>query len=306
MSDVSKKLGNVNTREYWVAAVNDPTKYGLSAEAVNIMGQSLDLTDPQYLSSVLADPEAHGFAPAHAAELARHFSKVRKDIDFGPSADWFDVTLDAGHWVALSDVSSTEAAMLLCSHNPNESSFSRLSSDETGSTSYEQPNNWGDDVKEYTPKHLRMLKSRLDDVSKAEPRPRTLRDWHQTAKDLGLTYHSWIDEYFEVSESFVAQNTGPAPLSTSDVAFCFDGLHWMKSQWMVNLGKKPKWLQHCIAFPGRQGVSETRWNPVSVGDALARKHIPPKSIRARFQSQPQLKAWLDGWKDHESQYLATE
>ncbi|MBK6591255.1 MAG: hypothetical protein IPG23_00225 [Burkholderiales bacterium] len=111
--------------------------------------------------------------------------------------DWFDATLDAHHWDALSDIAPTDAAMLLCCHNPNESSFEAICSDETGTTSYETPNNSREIA--YPPKHLRMLARRLVDIVTADPKPRSLRDWHQTAREMGLTYHSWIDAYMEAT-----------------------------------------------------------------------------------------------------------
>lgn len=111
---------------------------------------------------------------------------------------WYDRTLKADHWAALGDIAPIDAAMLLCRHNPLKSDWDSLSSDKTGSTSYDG------NGKEYTPEDLRMLAQRLTDLEKAEHRPRTLRDWHKTAQAMGLKYHSWIDGYMEVT-------TPPAP-----------------------------------------------------------------------------------------------
>ena len=107
----------------------------------------------------------------------------------------------------------------------------------------------------------------------------------------------------------VVNSDGPAPLpvSTGDIAHCFDGLHWNERTWKANLGKKPKWLISCVAIPGVQGVSETRWNPVLIGSALIQKGVAARSIRAKFQTHSILLAdWVEAWKDHESEYLATE
>ena len=88
-------------------------------------------------------------------------------------------------------------------------------------------------------------------------------------------------------------NNGPLPLTTGDIAFCFDGIRWNEQQWRKPLGDKPKWLQSCVAIPGQRGVSETRWNPVLIAAALVRDgHAQARSIRARFQTKPQLKDWL--------------
>lgn len=100
----------------------------------------------------------------------------------------------------------------------------------------------------------------------------------------------------------------PLPVTTGEIAFAFDGLHgWSEEQWKKPLGDKPKWLAACVAIPGVQGVSETRWNPVLIGAALERDgHAKANSIRARFQTKPRLMPWLDAWKTYEADYLPTE
>lgn len=104
-----------------------------------------------------------------------------------------------------------------------------------------------------------------------------------------------------------SDDAAPLPLSTGDIAHCFNGLHWDECKWKANLANKPKWLRPSIAIPGLQGVSETRWNPVSIGAALAsEKSIAPRSIRAKFQTNGLLSEWLEAWKDYEAQYLTTD
>ncbi len=104
----------------------------------------------------------------------------------------------------------------------------------------------------------------------------------------------------------------PLPLSTLDIAHCFADLYWSEDKWKTNLGKKPKWLaEHCLAAAGKQGGNgggiEIRWYPVCIGAALANtKKVPARSIRARFQTNPLLAKWLEAWRNHESQHLATE
>ncbi len=99
----------------------------------------------------------------------------------------------------------------------------------------------------------------------------------------------------------------PTPLTTTDIAYCFDGIRWTEEQWKKPLGDKPKWLQPCIAIPGKRGVHEARWNPVLIGAALVRGgHAKVNSVRARFQTKPQLSPWLEAWKTYEADYFDTE
>ena len=102
-------------------------------------------------------------------------------------------------------------------------------------------------------------------------------------------------------------NNGPLPLTTGDIAFCFDGIRWNEQQWRKPLGDKPKWLQSCVAIPGQRGVSETRWNPVLIAAALVHDgHAQARSIRAKFQTKPQLKDWLEAWKTYEADNFGTQ
>ena len=90
---------------------------------------------------------------------------------------------------------------------------------------------------------------------------------------------------------------GPQPLITTEIAICFAHPLWKtEKEWKKTLGDKPKWLKGCIAIPGVQGKSQTRWNPVYIGAALVlKKYAKPHHIRARFQTQQLLKQWLDEW-----------
>lgn len=101
---------------------------------------------------------------------------------------------------------------------------------------------------------------------------------------------------------------GPMPLTTSDIAFCFDGLGWDEKGWRRPLGDKPKWLDPCLVIPGAQGKSERRWNPVFIAAALLQRGyggVNERSIRARFQTKPQLRPWLEAWKTYEADYLGS-
>ena len=110
------------------------------------------------------------------------------------------------------------------------------------------------------------------------------------------------------SGSVEPTKAGPLPLTTGDIAFCFAGLRWKtETKWKKPLGDKPKWLAACIVIPAVRGVSETRWSPVCIGAALVRdEHAKPNSVRAKFQTQPLLKPWLDEWKTYEADNLSAD
>jgi len=97
----------------------------------------------------------------------------------------------------------------------------------------------------------------------------------------------------------------PPPVNTGDIAHAFAGLKWDEVGWKKPLGSPPKWLSACRVSPGRRGVCDATWNPVSIGAALVHaRHIAPKSVRGRFQTKPQLKPWLESWKDYEATHLS--
>lgn len=99
----------------------------------------------------------------------------------------------------------------------------------------------------------------------------------------------------------------PPPVTTGDVAHAFDGLRrWNEKAWKDTLGSPPKWLEACIALRGERGKRETRWNPVLIGAALVHNgHAKANSIRARFQTKPQLQDWLEAWKTYEADNFDT-
>ena len=134
---------------------------------------------------------------------------------------------------------------------------------------------------------------------------------------VGYDVHALADEYTtpeaNQAEPQAARvvvesgNNGPLPLTTGDIAFCFDGIRWNEQQWRKPLGNKPKWLQSCVAIPGQRGVSETRWNPVLIAAALVHDgHAQARSIRAKFQTKPLLKDWLEAWKTYEADNFGTQ
>ena len=104
-----------------------------------------------------------------------------------------------------------------------------------------------------------------------------------------------------------SESTGPLPLTTGDIAFCFADLHWSEKEWKKPLGYPPKWLKVCVHTPGQRGKSPALWNPVPIGAALVRDgYAKANSIRGRFQSNHLLTPWLEQWKTYEADYIATE
>ena len=114
------------------------------------------------------------------------------------------------------------------------------------------------------------------------------------------------EERAPTADKQLVENSGPTPLTTGDVAFCFDGLRWSEKGWKKPLGDLPKWLEKCIAMHGQRGVRERRWNPVLIAAALVRDgHIKTNSARARFQTKPHLQPWLEIWKTYEADNFDT-
>lgn len=236
---------------------------------------------------------------------------------------WWDLEIRASMWWEIGNVKPQEAAMLLCGLNPQRDSTARRTLEAVG-----EPN-----TEDY------QLMLRWFEDSSQDAQPRSLGDWLDFAKGRGLKIHSWISAWLTagggstrtpstadsthdrtgvVSTSTNVANVNgefgadtpdarspsgprPEPLTTGDIAFCFDTLKWTEAQWKKPLGDKPKWLVQCIALPGQRGVRETRWNPVLIGGALVRlKHARANSVRARFQTQPLLQPWLETWKTFEA------
>lgn len=139
---------------------------------------------------------------------------------------------------------------------------------------------------------------------KANVRPRTLTSVEQPQRNPQVTTAQPADT--ATVPVVEAPASEPHPVTTVDVAHAFADIKWSENKWLKPLGDKPKWLEVCIAIPGVRGVSETRWNPVFIGAALVESgHAKPNSIRARFQTKPQLAEWLDAWKTYEADNLDT-
>jgi len=251
--------------------------------------------------------------------------------------DWRDATMGANHWFSMADVDWAKAALLLCQFDPDSGT---LAADE----------DWAND--KIKPSDLVKLQQRFEDLSRTEPRFRTLSDWLYAAKVMEASYHPWIDEYVDAvailtpdtppwQAACAAPATQAAPpaasetatiepapagaaddaapqrnrndkcnkptaLTTGQIAAGFDRLRWTTEQWKKPLGDVPKWLKGCRVVSGIRGVSEAQWNPVLIGAALViKRHASARSVRAKFQSSPPLKPWLEAWKTYEADNFDT-
>lgn len=272
--------------------------------------------------------KSHPPAPTSAHEHFASFDLTApryadKALNNEYTVAWWDLELKASMWWQIGNVKPQEAAMLLCGLHPQKDSTARRTLEAVG-----EPN---------TEDYQLMLRW-FEDASQ-DGQPRSLGAWLDFAKGRGLKIHSWISAWLTAgggstrtpstadsthdrtgvvsTSTNVANANGelgadtpaarspsgprPEPLTTGDIAFCFDTLKWTEAQWKKPLGDKPKWLVQCIALPGQRGVRETRWNPVLIGGALVRlKHARANSVRARFQTQPLLQPWLETWKTFEA------
>lgn len=155
-------------------------------------------------------------------------------------------------------------------------------------------------------------------------------EWRMGAVlESGLVHLDWLNEWGESRRPCLVFSTAaqaqpqaaapvadsasnapeaePPPVATGDVAYAFDGLRqWDEKAWKDTLGSPPKWLDACITLRGQRGVRAHHWNPVLIGAALVRDgYAKPNSIRARFQTKPQLKDWLEAWKTYEADNFDT-
>ncbi len=112
---------------------------------------------------------------------------------------WWDVTMDADHWFSLADVEPVKAAMLLCRFNPNKETLSDAESNSTDQT---------------VPGDFLKLRQRFEDLSRTEPRFRSLHDWLHAVKEMQTRYHSWIDEYVD-AVALLNSTPPPAPATAA-------------------------------------------------------------------------------------------
>ena len=97
---------------------------------------------------------------------------------------WFDATIDAAHWFSLNDVLPHHATMLLCQFDPNDEQLEQAQLTTTDATE---------------PRDLVRLVQRFEDLAKTAPRPRPLLQWLHEARQIGVRYHPWVDEYVDAA-----------------------------------------------------------------------------------------------------------
>jgi len=112
------------------------------------------------------------------------------------------VTMAADHWFSLVDVDPVKAAMLLCRFNPNKETLSDAESNTTDQT---------------VPGDFLKLWQRFEDLSRAEPRFRSLHDWLHAVKKMQARYHSWIDEYVD-AVALLTPDASPGPPASAPPA----------------------------------------------------------------------------------------
>lgn len=117
---------------------------------------------------------------------------------------WFDATIDAAHWFSLNDVLPHHAAMLLCQFDPNDEQLEQAQLTTTDATE---------------PRDLVRLVQRFEDLARTSPRPRPLLQWLQEARQMGVRYHPWVDEYVDaVGLERHAQSASAVVLAASVVS----------------------------------------------------------------------------------------
>jgi hypothetical protein len=226
------------------------------------------------------------------------WSKPETSIRPAPNDDpeyfveWYDQTLDAAAWLGYGAMTPREAAMLLCELNPHDEAVNPLNVANLHTN----------------PEDYKKLLRKFEDSAATNSVTRVLTDWLDIAESAGLRYHPWLGKYLQLKKvQPVAEEPAqalPLPLTTSNMAFCLDGIRWSESEWKKKLGTKPAWVKGSIAIPGQQGVSETHWNPVILGAVLITRGLSKtNTIRARFQSKAPLKPWLDAWKTYEADHF---
>lgn len=111
-----------------------------------------------------------------------------RDRERERSIGWWDATLDAHYWWAMKDVTPRDAAMVLCGLNP-------LSPHD------QQPERTYTDGDESWPIRYGVLLRGFEGEARAVSKRRTLVDWLGVAKQLGVSCHSWVDEYSRVRKA---------------------------------------------------------------------------------------------------------
>jgi len=116
---------------------------------------------------------------------------------------WHDITIHASHWLQCGNIRPDEAAKLLVCIDP-------LGGDDPSVYC-------ADGDKEYPGRYL-IMKRLFEDVERTDCKHRTLLEWRDIAKQKGLRYHPWIDEYenaFALLQKDIGQNATSGSQSKS-------------------------------------------------------------------------------------------
>lgn len=124
-------------------------------------------------------------APSQREESAKNFDYKNDPALAGERLiAWHDgsYSIDARYWFSIQNVAPREAAMVLWRLNPLN--------DKDPELTYV-------DGDESSPGKYRRLLRAFEDVASAPPKHRTLMEWLTIARERGLRFHSWIEEYAE-------------------------------------------------------------------------------------------------------------
>jgi hypothetical protein len=144
-------------------------------QAGTLVRDFFDLVETRELDAWLRAKAMLGFPPAA-------FTTGTQDADFS------NAVLRADFWFQQSTVSPEHAAMLLRHINPAEADAQERAERDTAH----------DGERRLGPIEFAMLRLAFEDAEK-QSGPRNLLGWLEVARQRGLVYHSWIDEYLRAN-----------------------------------------------------------------------------------------------------------
>jgi hypothetical protein len=139
--------------------------------------------------------------PTALSEIAKSYGGAKRlKVDYekrkrNEEIEWWDGSLHANTFWILKSVTPLKAAKLLCRFNPHTDGDSVPLTETTDET---------------TPEDFQRLLEVFADEHKADPKSRTLQQWHATAHDKQLRHHSWICRYSKAMDADEASNKGEA------------------------------------------------------------------------------------------------
>lgn len=275
----------------WLARSN-PEGFDPSAHALDFNPQpDPDIAPPRLV--------LEGFEQLIAPSTSRNFAQLCF-VRALNSADKNDA-----HWLGLENLSSHEAAALLCGHDPlNEHGCDALC--------------------------VALLERRLTDYNESHPARRSWREWHRAAKAIGAEYEQGFDEFFaEWEQASDTPSAGvpaqpqaepkeatPAPvlavsasnapvdgITTAQVAAIFDGIQYTAENWPKRLSDM-KWLEPARVALGAAGGATSLWCPATLARLIhgrqrgAEKQRTLEALNRKFKSSPVLEPWRTDWDEH--------